>query len=137
MALSQLALAFVVFAIARAIRPGRPVREPEQVAIAGSELVVATGNLMQRAQHSERAGWLLQGNLYRSLCRQFRLPHTVSIETLDAAVAAHTTLPVGHVAEVLHRQVHDNAGLVQLSNSLQAIREAAQPGHVDVEGVKS
>ena len=44
-----------------AIRPGRPVREPEQVPIAGSELVVATGTLMQRAHHAdERAGWLLR-----------------------------------------------------------------------------
>ena len=38
-------VAFAVLAIARAIRLGRPVREPEQVPIAGSELVAATGRL--------------------------------------------------------------------------------------------
>ncbi len=137
MALTQLAIAFVIFAIARAIRPGRPVREPEQVPIAGSELVVATGNLMQRAQHAERAGWLLRGNLYRSLCKQFRLPPTTSIDALDAAVAGQTSLPPGHVASVLQREVQDNAGLVQLSNSLQAIREATPMGRVEGEGVNS
>ena len=136
MALTQLAIAFVIFAIARAIRPGRPVREPEQVPIAGSELVVATGNLMQRAQHAERAGWLLRGNLYRSLCVQFRLPQTTSIDALDAAVSAQTSLPPGRVAAVLQREVQDNAGLMQLSNSLQEIREATPLGRVE-EGANS
>ena len=128
MALLQLAIAFVVFAIARAIRPGRPVREPAQVPIAGSELVVATGNLMQRAHHSARAGWLLQGNLYRALCRRFHVPPTISVEQLDAAVAQRTSLPPGHVAAVLGRDVHDNQGLLQLSNSLQEIRDVALAG---------
>jgi len=137
MALTQLAIAFVVFAVARAIRPGRPVREPAQVPIAGSELVVATGNLMQRAQHAQRAGWLLRGNLYRSLCKQFRLPATTSINDLDAAVAAQTSLPPGHVASVLLREVQDNAGLVQLSNSLHAIREATPLGRLEGEGANT
>jgi len=137
MAFTQLAIAFVIFAIARAIRPGRPVREPEQVPIAGSELVVATGNLMQRAQHAERAGWLLRGNLYRSLCQQFRLPPTTSIDALDAAVSQHTSLPSGQVAAALQREVQDTAGLLQLSHSLQTIREATPLGLIEDEGVNS
>lgn len=137
MALTQLAIAFIIFAIARAIRPGRPVREPAQVPIAGSELVVATGNLMQRAQHAERAGWLLRGNLYRWLCAQFRLPPTTSIDALDAAVTAQTSLAAGQVSAVLQREVHDNSGLMQLANSLQAIREATPLGRVEGEGVNS
>ena len=128
MAITQLAIAFVVFALARAIRPGRPVREPEQVPIAGSELVVATGNLMQRAHHAERAAWLLRGNLHRSLCTQFHLPPTTSIAALDAAVAARTSLPSGHVPAVLQRDVQDDAGLIRLSNELQEIRELTPMG---------
>lgn len=124
MALTQLAIAFVVFAVARAIRPGRPVREPDQVPIAGSELVVATGNLMQRAHHAQRAGWLLRGNAYRDLCQRMHLPATTSIAALDAAVAGRTSLPPGHVSAVLEREVHDNDGLVRLSASLQDIRDA-------------
>lgn len=131
MALLQLSIAFVVFAIARAVRPGRPVREPAQVPIAGSELVVATGNLMQRAHHANRAGFLLRGNLYRALCRRFHVPPTISVEQLDAAVSHRTALPPGHVAAVLGREVQDNQGLLQLSNSLQEIRDVALVGAVD------
>lgn len=134
MAIAQLSIAFVVFALARAIRPGRPVREPAQVPIAGSELVVATGNLMQRAHHAERAGWLLRGNLYRALCKQYHLSPTSSIEALDAAVAARTSLPPGHVAATLHREVQDNTGLVELSSTLQGIREVALAGHTSGQG---
>lgn len=134
MAIAQLSIAFVVFALARAIRPGRPVREPAQVPIAGSELVVATGNLMQRAHHAERAGWLLRGNLYRALCKQYHLSPSSSIEALDAAVAARTTLPPGHVAATLQREVQDNAGLVELSSTLQGIREVALAGQTSGQG---
>ena len=134
MALAQLSIAFVVFALARAIRPGRPVREPAQVPIAGSELVVATGNLMQRAHHAQRAGWLLRGNLYRALCKQYHMPPTSSIEALDAAVAARTSLPPGHVAATLQRDVQDNPGLMQLSSTLQRIREVALAGHTSGQG---
>jgi len=123
MALAQLALAFIVFATARAVRPGRPVREPEQVPIAGSALVVATGTLMRRARHAERAGWMLRGNLYRALCQRFHLPTTASISALDEVVAANTSVPVGHVAAVLQREVYDDKALLELSNSLQAIRD--------------
>lgn len=124
MALTQLALAFILFALARAVRSGRPVREPAQVPIAGSALVVATGTLMKRANHVERAGWMLRGNLFRALCRRYHLPTTASIDELDAVVAADTSLPVGYVAAELQREVHDNQGLLELSNNLQTIREA-------------
>lgn len=125
MALAQLAIAFIIFATARAVRPGRPVREPEQVPVAGSELVVATGTLMRRARHSERAGWMLRGNLYRALCRRFHLPTTASLAALDEVVAANTSIPAGHVGAVLEREVHDDKGLLELSNDLQAIRAIA------------
>ncbi len=134
MALTQLAVAFIVFAIAKAVRPGRPVREPEQVPIAGSELVVATGTLMQRAHHAERAGWMLRGNLYRALCRRFHLPSDTSIAKLDEIVAAHTSLPVGHVAEALQYEVADDKALLELSNDLQMIRETT---HEVLEGANS
>jgi hypothetical protein len=134
MALVQLAFAFVVFATARAVRPGRPVREPAQVPIAGSALALATGTLMRRAHHTERAGWMLRGNLYRALCRRYHLSTTASIEAVDAAVAANTSLPAGHVAAVLHREVYEDQALLELSNSLQTIRESTLEA---LEGAKS
>lgn len=137
MALAQLALAFIIFATARAVRPGRPVREPEQVPVAGSELVVATGRLMRRARHAERAGWMLRGNLYRALCQRFHLPSTASIQAVDEVVAANTSLPLGHVAAVLERDVYDDKALLELSNSLQAIRSITLERHEIPEGANS
>ena len=138
MALAQLALAFVVFAVARAVRPGRPVREPEQVPIAGSELVVATGALMHRAEHASRAGGLLRYNAHRELCRQFHLPVNTPVPALDATIAARTGIAPGSVSSVLQREVADADQLLHLSNDLHTIRrqtateptgQADQPGH--------
>ena len=137
MALAQLALAFIVFATARAVRPGRPVREPEQVPIAGSALVVATGTLMRRARHAERAGWMLRGNLYRALCQRFHLPATASINALDEIVVANSSLPVGHVAALLQREVYNDKELVALSNNLQAIRDLTIGTIETLEGANS
>lgn len=122
MALTQLAIAFVVFAIARSVRPGRPVREPEQVPVAGSELVVATGTLMRRARHAQRAGWLLRGNLYRALCKRFHLAPTTSIAQLDQVVTANTAIPEGAIRAALEREVENDAQLLELSRELQHIR---------------
>lgn len=47
-ALAQLGIAFVVYALWRATRLGRPVREEQPVRIAGSELVSAVGRLLAR-----------------------------------------------------------------------------------------
>lgn len=137
MALTQLAVAFIVFATARAVRPGRPVREPEQVPIAGSALVVATGTLMRRAHHAERAGWMLRGNLYRALCRRFHLPTTASVEALDEVVAANTSLPAGRISALLQREVHDDQGLLDLSNRLQEVREEIEAIQRPLEGAQS
>ncbi len=123
MAITQLAVAFVIFAIARAVRPGRPVSEPEQVPIAGSELVVATGNLMQRARHTQRAGWLMRGNLYRDLCVRFHLPTTTSIVVLDTAATTIAGLTPDRLGACLRREVSTDAELLLLAAELQSIRE--------------
>jgi hypothetical protein len=125
MALAQLGIAFVIFAFARGVRPGRPVREPAQVPVAGSELVVATGSLMQRAQHASRAGWLLRAHLYRELCTRMRVPNTTSIADLDAVVSERTGLAPGALAAVLQRDVTDDQQLLQLGAQLQSVRDVA------------
>ena len=128
MALVQLAIAFVVLALARAIRPGRPVREPEQVPIAGSELVVATGRLMQRARHVQRAGWLLRDDLFRVLCDRYHLPHRTSVEDLDATVAARAGLAPGDISAVLHREITDQQQLLELSHRIREIKDLVLQG---------
>ena len=124
MALAQLAVAFVLLALARSIRPGRPVREPEQVPIAGSELVSATGNLMQRAGHARKAGWLLRGRLYRTLCRRLHLSPTVPVADLDAAAARQLGTRPDEVAAVLDRVAFDDASLMALAADLERMRLA-------------
>jgi hypothetical protein len=128
MALLQLAIAFVVLAIARAVRPGKPVREPEQVPIAGSELVAATGRLMQRARHEQRAAWLLRGDLYRDLCAHHHLPPNTPIDALDRAVSERSGLAPGTVAHALQRDATDAAQLLELSRTIQQIRDHVLQG---------
>jgi hypothetical protein len=128
MAMLQLAIAFVLLAIARAIRPGRPVREPEQVPVAGSELVAATGRLMHRAHHDQRAAWLLRGDLYRDLCAHHRLPPTTPVDALDRAVSERSGLAPGTVAEVLGRDATDASQLLALSRTIQQIRDHVLQG---------
>jgi hypothetical protein len=128
MALAQLGIAFVVVAWARGVRAGRPVREPDQVPVAGSELVVATGRLMQRANHSQRAAQVLQAQLYRELCARYHLPANTSVESVDATVASRTSLRPGMVIDVVRRDVADHRALLDLSNRIQEIRDLTLEG---------
>src|SRR6266542_3394755 len=52
--LVQLVVAFLLLALWRSRRLGRPVTEPTAVRIPGSELVVAVGNLLRRARRRSR-----------------------------------------------------------------------------------
>jgi hypothetical protein len=128
MALAQLVLAFLVFATSRAVRPGRPLREPDQVPIAGSELVVATGRLMHRARHERRAGALLRAELHRELCTAMRVPASAPIDVLDAAVAARTDVAPGRVTAVLQTDVVDQQQLLDLSRRIHEIRDLVNEG---------
>lgn len=123
MALTQLALAFVVFCIARGVRPGRAVREPRPTPIAGNELVLATGNLMQRARHAERAGWQIRGELFRQLCAHFRLPSDTTIDQVSAIVGQRTGVDPGELFGLLNNEVVDAAGLVQLRADISRMRD--------------
>jgi len=122
MALTQLALAFIVFCIARSVRPGRAVREPQPTPIAGNELVLATGNLMQRAHHHQRAGWLIRGELYRQLCSHYRTSNSVSIDDLAALVHRRTGVPAGDIADALRTEATDSASLLHLAARLDDLR---------------
>ena len=128
MALTQVAVAFLIFAMSRAVRPGRPVREPEQVPIAGSELVVATGRLMQRARHQQRAGALLRAELHRELCAATRTPSAADIDTVDAAVAARFDTTPGRVAAVLRTDTATEQELLALTHRIQEIRDLVTEG---------
>lgn len=86
----QLGLAFMVFALWRALRLGRPVREPQAVQIAGSELVAAAGRLLERGRAPGEAAAVLRGELRRDLRARLGLPAALAPDALAEVVATRS-----------------------------------------------
>ncbi len=123
MVLVLAALGFVVFAVSRSVRVGAVLDEPLVTSRAGSELVAATGNLMQRAKHTSRAGWLLQTQLHRDLCAELHVDITAPLVDLDRAVAARSAIQPGATEDLLRRTVNDDSQLLALSGHIDRIRK--------------
>jgi hypothetical protein len=123
LALWQLVVAFVLLALWRSRRLGRPVNEPRAVRIPGSELVVAVGNLLQRARHCEQAATLLADDLRRTLAERLGLPASVPPEEVAATVTARTGIERERVLAALQPGIpKDEAELVRLGLAVDAIR---------------
>ncbi len=90
LAVVQLAVAFGVLVLWRSRRLGRPVLEPQPVALAGSELVVAVGELMQRAKGREQAASVLRDDLRRWLAERLGVPPATPADVVAEATAAGT-----------------------------------------------
>ncbi|HEX2375438.1 MAG TPA: DUF4350 domain-containing protein, partial [Actinomycetota bacterium] len=103
LALWQLVVAFVLLALWRARRLGRPVVEPQPVQLPGAELVVAVGNLMQRAKGRGQAAGLLTDDLRRSLAERLGLPASTPADQVADTVAARTGIPRERVLRTLTR----------------------------------
>jgi hypothetical protein len=117
-------VAFVVFAIHRGRRLGRPVIEHQRVAIPGSGLVTAVGRLQQRTGASDRAAAALRADTRRAIVRQLGLPATATPTTIGEVVAARTGLDAARVASALaDGAVPDERWLVALTNELDRIRQ--------------
>jgi hypothetical protein len=89
-ALLELGIAFVLYALWRARRLGRPVLEPQPVEIPGSELVAAVGRLFQRAHARDRAAEVVRDGVRRSLANRLGLAPDASTREVADAVAART-----------------------------------------------
>ena len=101
----QLGIAFVVVALWRARRLGRPVVEPQPVQIDASELVVAVAGLLQRSGNRDRAAELLRDELRRDLQTRAGVdPGTVDAMLGDAG------------------SPRDDAELVALAQRIEAVR---------------
>jgi hypothetical protein len=123
LALWQLVVAFVLLALWRARRLGRPVAEPQPVQLPGAELVVAVGNLLQRAKGRGQAAGLLTDDLRRSLAERLGLPPSAPADQVADAVAARTGIPRERVLRALTETAPgDEAALVALSQSIDSIR---------------
>ena len=71
----------------------------------GLELVAASGQLMQRARHASRAGWILRAETYRRLCTDLGVPPTTQIADLDALAARRGLTRPGEVEAALDHDV--------------------------------
>lgn len=119
MGLAQLAVAFVVLAVAVGVRPGRVVAEPIPSPLEGASLVAATGNLMQRSAHAGRAAQLLRYDVHRRLCARFAVAPTAPLSVLDHELVRRGVAAPGEVVEALSgAEPRTGAELVALADRL-------------------
>ncbi len=131
----QALVAFALYAAWRAVRLGRPVPETDAVLVAGSELVEATGRLLERAGDPAGAAALLRREARRGAARRMGLPVTSSVGApvpdalLVAEVARRSGIDPATVALALaHEPVSDDAGLLALARAVAELGEAGVMG---------
>lgn len=123
-AVAQLAVAFVVYALWRAIRFGRPVPEDQPVEIAGSELVAAIGRLLSRTRSPAAAAETLRAGVRRSLRTRLGLPAAVSSDILAEVAAARTGVDADTVrAAVDEHPVTTDADLVAVARAAASVHQ--------------
>jgi hypothetical protein len=118
----QLVAAFGFVLLWRGRRLGRPVTEPQQVEIAGSELVVAVGNLLQHAGRRDEAAGMLQLQLRRDLAERLGLPFDSPAGHFAAALAPFGVDEAEVLAALSPSAVADDAALVTLARSIESLR---------------
>jgi hypothetical protein len=124
LALLQLAIAFGIVVLWRARRLGRPVLEVQPVLIAGSELVAAVGNLLQRARGRPQAAALLRDDLRRTLTDRLGLPPDSPPSAVADAAAARTGAAADRVrAALAGPSPAGEEDLVVLAQTVEAIRQ--------------
>jgi hypothetical protein len=125
----QLVAAFVLFAWYRGRRFGRVVVEPDPVPIAGSELVEAVGNLMQRRDDPGRAAWLLRRDAAVDLAMRLGVPRSTDVSVLAAMVAARAGRDADAVLGTLATApVTSDDDLLAVAADLEAIRQEVLHG---------
>lgn len=119
----QLVVAFVVFALWRARRLGRPVLEPQPVDIAGSELVLAVGNLLQQAHRRPEAAAMLRLQLRHTLCERLGIPFDTPAQVVAEAAAARAGVDADAVTAVLTSgSPASDTALVELARTIESLR---------------
>lgn len=119
----QLLIAFGIFAAWKARRLGRPVLEPQPVQIAGSELVVAVGNLLHQGRRRESAATMLRSSLRRTLSERLGVPADAPAGAFAAAASARAGVDPAEVERALSPVApDDDAELVRLAQSVETLR---------------
>jgi hypothetical protein len=136
LALLQLAVAFLLAVLWRARRLGRPVVEHQPVEIAASELVVAVGNLMQRARGREQAADILRADLHRSLSERLGLPLDLAPEHLADAAATRAGIAPARLRYALMGPPPGNEQeLVALAQTIESVRQEVTSASVSRQPV--
>jgi len=124
--LIQLAAAFCLFAWWKGRRLGKPISETTPVEIAGSELVVAVGDLLRRKGNPERAAKSLRRETCRVLCSRLGLPPDVPKSVLALRLAQLTSRDQQEILTAIQDGPVTNAdALVRLARTLNDIRQEA------------
>jgi len=120
----QLVVAFLLFAWARGRRVGDPVSEPQPVDIAGSELVLAVGELLARTKSPEQSASVLRSHVCRQLAGRVGLPGDADPRLVATTVALRTGGDPDETTRLLAgAPVTTDDGLVDLARRLDALRE--------------
>lgn len=129
-ALLQLGVAALLYLAYRARRLGRPIREPQPVQLAGSELVGAVGNLLQQTHDPNRAARLLRHDLRRSLADRLGLPADAPPELVADVVADRFGLDGARAHRaIVDLPVANDDEVVLLAREIEAIRQEVLHGH--------
>lgn len=127
LALVQLAAAFGLYVWWRARRLGRPVAERRPVDIAGSELVVAVGDLLRRRGNAERAAAVVRTDAVRVLAQRLGMGPSPDPAALVRIVAQRCGREPAEVGAALYggptATVTDAESLVRLVQTLDRIRQ--------------
>jgi len=120
----QLGLAFVLYAVWRSIRLGRPVSDEQTVEIAGSELVSATGRLLERGKAPGAAAEVLRGGLRRSLRARLGVSADASNAVLAQLVATRSGIDPEQVrVAVGDHPVTTDAELVTVARAVASVHQ--------------
>lgn len=124
----QLGVAFALYAIWRAIRLGRPVAEPRPVEIAGSELVGATGRLLERTRAPGPAAEVLRADLRRALAMRFGLSAGGPPSDLVDLLRERTSLDAATLERALSdHAVTTDAELVVVARAVVSVHQEVLP----------
>jgi hypothetical protein len=125
----QLIAAFVLFAWYRGRRFGRVVVEAQPVPIAGSELVEAVGNLMERRDDPGRAAWVLRRDAAGDLAMRLGVPRSTDVSVVAAMIGARTGRdPAAVLGTLATAPVTSDDELLAVAADLEAIRQEVLHG---------
>jgi len=127
-ALAQLAVAFVLLALWRARRLGRPVPEPQPVQVESAELTDAVARLLARSRSPGRAAAVLRDRARRQLSAPLGLPLDAPAALVVEVLAARTTLDEAEARRAAADPVATDDDLVEVAALLARIREEITHG---------